>query len=411
MTTGPRFVIIGGGLAAFRAAERLCERGFGGSITIVTAERYKPYNRPPLSKQLLNGKVRPEALRLRALTELNVTWRQNARAIGLDPHRRVVLLPGGEEIPYDGLVIATGMEARHLPGAPMHCDRVWGMRTLDDVTGLQRAMVRAKRVAIVGGGFIGCEAASSIRERACGVTLIDRAPALLNRIVGTALGRALTSVHREAGVDVRLEVGVSDWHELPGRGWRLVLTDSSIVEADAVLVGVGTTPAVDWLGGLGLDLSDGILCGPSCHVVGLVDVVACGDAARWPNDRFSHTPRRVEHWINAVEMARHAVDSLLSGAAAAPPFRPIPRFWSEQHGIRIQAVGVPTLGPDVEFVDGFLERSRRALATFSDNEWLMGAIAINHPTALIDYSERLEQQAPVPRRRLAEAPRAVDRVA
>jgi hypothetical protein len=146
-------------------------------------------------------------------------------------------------------------------------------------------------------------------------------------------------------------------------------------------------------------------------VVGLENVVACGDAARWPNDRFTHTARRVEHWINAVEMARHAVDSLLSGEASSQPFRPVPRFWSEQHGVRIQAVGIPTLGPDVEFVDGFLERSRRALATFSDRGRLMGAIAINHPTALIDYADKLERQAPVPRSLLTDSPRAVDRVA
>jgi hypothetical protein len=139
-------------------------------------------------------------------------------------------------------------------------------------------------------------------------------------------------------------------------------------------------------------------------------VVACGDAARWPNDRFTHTPRRVEHWINAVEMARHAVDSLLAGRAVSLPFRPIPRFWSEQHGIRIQAVGVPTLGPDVELVEGFLERSRRALATFSDRGRLMGVIAINHPTALIDYAHRLERQDPLPYVPLSEPPKAIDRV-
>jgi NADPH-dependent 2,4-dienoyl-CoA reductase/sulfur reductase-like enzyme len=410
MTAGPRIVVIGGGLAGFRAAERLCERGYGGGVTVVTAERHRPYNRPPLSKQLLDGKIRPDRLRLQPLTDLDVTWRLNARAVGLDPARRVVLLPGGEELPYDGLVIATGMEPRHLPGAPMHCERVWGLRTLDDVAGFQRALVRARRTAIVGGGFIGCEAASSIRERACEVTLVDRAPALLNRVVGTALGNALTSVHRSAGVDVRLECGVSSWHQLPDGGWRLLLTDLSTIEADAVLVGVGTTAAVDWLRGLDLDLSDGVLCGATCHVVGLEDVVACGDAARWPNDRFDHTPRRVEHWINAVEMARHAVDSLLSGEATAAPFRPIPRFWSEQHGVRIQAVGIPTLGSDVEFVDGLLGRKRRALATFSDRGRLMGAIAINHPTALIEQAKRLERQPPAERPLLTVAPKASERV-
>lgn len=393
MNRRPNFVVIGGGLAGFRAAERLCELGHGGRITVVGAERHRPYNRPPLSKQILSGSLRASDLHFEPLTDMDVTWRTGTRAVGLDPERRVVRLPGREELPYDGLVIATGMEPRHLPGTPVHSDSVWGLRTLDDAAGLQRALVRARRVAIVGGGFIGCEAASSLRERALDVTVIDMSPTLLHRVLGPALGQAITNIHRSAGVDVRMGVGVTNWEQRRRRGWRLRLSDSSVVDADAVLVSVGTTASVDWLEGLGLDLSDGILCGPTGHVVGLNDVVACGDAARWPNDRFDDVPRRIEHWINAVEQARHSVESLLSGEPLAAPFRPVPRFWSEQHGVRIQAVGIPTLGRDVTIVDGLLESSRRAVARFSTDDRLMGVVAINDPVALIGYAAELEGQA------------------
>ncbi len=140
----PRYVVIGAGLAGFRAAERLCELGHGGRVTVVGAEGHRPYNRPPLSKQVLAGTLRTQDLRLRAMTELDVVWRLGTRAVSLDPDRRIVRLPGREELHYDGLVIATGMETRHLPGTPIHASSVWGLRTLEDVSGLQRALVRAE---------------------------------------------------------------------------------------------------------------------------------------------------------------------------------------------------------------------------------------------------------------------------
>ncbi len=407
LTGGPRYVVIGAGLAGFRAAERLCELGHGGRVTVVGAESHRPYNRPPLSKQVLAGTLQPKDLRLNAMAELDVVWRLGTRAISLDPERRVVRLPGREELPYDGLVIATGMETRHLPGTPIHARSVWGLRTLEDVTGLQQALVRAKRVAIIGGGFIGCEAAASLRVRAIVPTIIDLAPTLLHRILGSTLGQAITNIHRDAGVETRLGVSVAGWEPQRRGGWRLALSDDSTVDADAVLVGIGTTATVDWLEGLGLDLSDGVVCDATCHVVGLDDVVACGDIARWPNDRFGTAPRRVEHWINAVEQARHAVDSLLVGRDRAAPFRPIPRFWSEQHGVRIQAVGVPTLGPEIAIVEGLLDTSRRAIVTFSDNGRLMGAVAINDPVELIEYARILEAQPPIVQPRLAVVGRSV----
>jgi NADPH-dependent 2,4-dienoyl-CoA reductase/sulfur reductase-like enzyme len=374
-TTDPSIVIVGGGLAALRAAERLAERNLTGTVTVLGAERHGPYNRTPLSKQLLTGQWRERDLAFTTFGDLDVTWRTNTRVRGIDPGKRLLKLAGHETIAYDGLIIATGMEARHLPGAPTHRPDIWTLRTLDDLNGFQRALVGAKRVAVIGGGFIGCEVASSLRARSIDVTVIDGTNVLLERIVGPAIGRAITNVHIKAGVDLRLGTCVESW-DTSGPRVGLGLADGTTVEADAVLVCIGTVPGTTWLNGHGLDLSDGILCDPTCHTVGLADTVAAGDVARWPNHRFDIKPRRVEHWINAVEMARHAVDSLLAGPKAAQPFEPVPRFWSEQHGVKIQAVGILPLGPEITIVDGLLEPNR-LVATYTDNGRLMGALSLN----------------------------------
>jgi NADPH-dependent 2,4-dienoyl-CoA reductase/sulfur reductase-like enzyme len=406
MTTA-NIVIVGGGLAGLRAAERLTEHNTGHTITVIGAERNGPYNRTPLSKQLITGTLKERDLALTTFDELDVVWRNNTRVRGIDPKRRILRLAGNETLAYDGLIIATGMEARHLPGSPAHRPDVWNLRTLDDLRGFQNALVGAKRVAVIGGGFIGCEIASSLRARSLEVTLIDAADRLLERIVGPGLGQALTSVHADAGVDLRLGTSVLDW-DLSTDKVGLLLANGEHVAADAVLVSVGTIGGTDWLKGHGLDLSDGVLCGPTCHVTGLIDTVACGDVARWPNARFDTDARRIEHWINAIEMARHAADSLLAGSAAHP-FRPIPRFWSEQHGVKIQAVGVPPLGSDISIVDGLLEADR-VVATYTRNGRLMGAVALNDPTALFEYADAIANQGLVGRP-LTAVPDPADRIA
>ena len=384
-----RIVIIGGGLAGLRAAERLRELGFTGAVTMIGEEPHAPYNRPPLSKQILEHKVHPADLGFQVHVELDVDFRRGVRAARLDPVERLVVLDSGEPVPYDGAVIATGVSARPLPTAPGHDERVVALRTVDDAVTLDAVMRRARRLLIVGGGFIGCEVASTARRRALDVTLVDLSPHLLGRVVGPALGAMVTQIHADAGVDLRLGRSVVQWRT-SARGVTAVLDDGALVVADAVLVAIGTMPRVDWLADLDLDLRDGVLCDETCHVVGLDDVVAAGDVARWPNARFGGEARRVEHWINAIEHGQAAATSLLAGRGAAAPFTPVPRFWSEQHGVRIQAVGVPALADKIALAEGSLE-SRRLVAACLNGERLVGALGVDSPRAMLRYGELVDR--------------------
>jgi NADPH-dependent 2,4-dienoyl-CoA reductase/sulfur reductase-like enzyme len=337
--------------------------------------------------------MRETELGFQTFTRLAVTMRLGRRAVGLDAARQRVHLDSGEEIPYSQLVIATGVKPRLLPGAPACDERVVMLRSLDDFHAFNRLLRGARRVAVVGGGFIGCEVAASLRQRSMNVTLIDVAPALLQRALGQ-LGETLTEVHREAGVDLRLGTSVERW-STGVSGVRLELTDGSAVLADAVLVAVGTVPAVDWLVESGVDTTDGVLCDATCHVVGLDSAVAAGDVARWPNARFGSEARRVEHWINAVEHGQAAADSLLDGPTSARPYTPIPRFWSEQHGVRVQSVGMPAIADRLELVEGQLE-SRTFVAAALRGGRVVGALGFNSPRTMLRFTDIVDTSNPAP---------------
>jgi len=387
-------IIVGGGLAALRAAERLRLRGFSGFITMIGEEGTAPYSRPPLSKRMLTGKMRESELGFQTFTRLAMTMRLGHRAVGLDAARQRVHLDTGEAIPYSQLIIATGVRPRVLPGAPTCDERVVMLRSLDDFHAFNRLLRGARRVVVVGGGFIGCEVASSLRQRSMNVTLIDVAPVLLERVLGRQLGETFTEVHREAGVDLRLGTGVNAWST--GRsGVTLELGDGSTVRADAVLVAVGTVPAVDWLADCGVDTTDGVLCDETCHVVGLDNAVAAGDVARWPNARFGCEARRVEHWINAVEHGQAAADSLLDGPTSARRYTPIPRFWSEQHGLRVQSVGMPGIADRPELVEGQLE-SRTFVVAGLRGSRVVGALGFNSPRSMLGFADIVDASNPVP---------------
>jgi len=392
--------IIGAGLAALRCAERLRERGYHRPIVIFGDEPRGPYNRTPLSKQLLDGGAHTEHLRFQTATDLgDVTWRLGTYVTGLTREHRVALADGTTQA-VGGLVIATGVTPRTIPGAERFPDRVFVLRTLDDCRRLDAALAIAKSIAIIGGGFIGCEVATSAVKRCVPVTMIDVSDTLLSHAIGHELGQIMTDIHREHGVDVRTGHGVATLeHDTKRDTMTITLTNNDVINADIVLIGIGTAPRVEGLAGLGLDLTDGVLCGPTCHVTGLPDVVAAGDVARWPNLAFDDTPRRVEHWINAVEQARHAADALLDGIDTAKSFTPIPRFWSEQHDTKIQSIGMPRLGTTVTITEGSVTK-RQLVATYTNTTGrLVGAVAINAPRALIRYADRVTA---LPNRRTAD---------
>ena len=319
--------------------------------------------------------------------------RSGQRVERLDADRGVVELESGEVVPYDGLIIATGVSARVLPTAPAHDERIVTLRTIADFHAIERQLRTAQSIAVIGGGFVGCEVAASARSLGRRVTIIDLAPVLLNRVLGPQLGAVLTDVHRDGGVELRLGVGIDQW-TTSSAGITLELGDGSSVCADLVLVAIGTAPRVDWLVDSGLDISDGVLCEPTSHVVGLDNVVAAGDVARWPNLRFGPEARRVEHWINAVEHGRAAADSLIDGRANARPFAPLPRFWSEQFGVRMQSVGMPAIADRMELVRG-TPGSRTFVVACMRGAHIVGALGFDSPRAMLELATIVDAANPV----------------
>jgi NADPH-dependent 2,4-dienoyl-CoA reductase/sulfur reductase-like enzyme len=385
-----RVVVVGAGLAGLRAAERLRELGFAGELVILGAERRRPYHRPALSKQLLTGELRPRDLTLRSYVPLDAYWRRGAHVLKLDPRRHVVELAGDEEIRYDGLVIATGVQARHLPGAPRHDPRVHVLRTMNDAIAIQRSIASGNgKVVVIGGGFTACEVASTARELGCDVTLISRSKVLMGKVVGDRMGADILALHRANDVKVELGANVTNWLCQPW-GVSMHLDNGKVVVATTVVLAVGSTPAVQWLRGSGLTLEDGVLCRPTCHVVGAEDIVAAGDVARWPNLRFEAAPRRVEHWMNAVDMGRAAAENLLTGSAGARPFTPLPRFWSEQHGMHLQAAGMPALCQDT--VPLALRKDGRGITGYVRNGRLIGIIGQDDPRGMLRWTTELKRE-------------------
>ncbi|MFJ5612712.1 FAD-dependent oxidoreductase [Streptomyces sp. NPDC093221] len=398
-----RIVVAGAGLAGLSAATRLRERGFDGELVMVGEEPHRPYSRPPLSKQYLSGRLAEQQLPFRADAALDAHWLLDTRMTGLDLAKSAIELRGGEYLPFDGLVVATGVDAKRLPEAPVFSDRVRTVRTIEDAAAIRRAMhaARARRVVILGGGFIGCELACTARENGMDVTLVVHSAPLLRRVLGARVGAVVGSLQRRAGVDVRLGTKITDWQD-HGDGLRLRLDDGAVLDCDFVVLGLGGQPRTEWLRGSGLEISDGVLCGPTCHAVDqwgrtTPHVVAAGDVARWPNPRFDTEPRRVEHLIHAVEMGQHAADSLLRGPGRAARFTPVPRFWSEQHGIRIQAVGIPALGTDTEVMAGSM-RSDRFLVRYSRQTaygpQIVAAVAFDMPLELLRYRDQIGRTLP-----------------
>jgi NADPH-dependent 2,4-dienoyl-CoA reductase/sulfur reductase-like enzyme len=377
-------LVVGASLAGLRAVETLRGGGFEGRLTLLGAEPHLPYDRPPLSKELLAGEWEHDrtVLRRQPYDELALEIRLGTPATVLDLSAREVEVAGGERIAFDGLVIATGATPRVLPGLPQ-LDGVGTLRTLDDSLALRDRLDAGARVVVIGAGFIGSEVAATCRTRGLAVTVLEALPQPMVRGLGARIGGRLAELHREEGVDLRLGV-TFEAVEGDGRVERVRLADGATIDADVLLVAVGVRPETRWLEGSGLVLDDGVVCDETLHAA--PGVVAAGDVCRWPNPRFGGTPMRLEHWTNATEQGVHAAESLLRAGAGAPrePFAPVPFVWSDQYDVKIQCVG--RFGPedDLEVVHGEL-RDRQFVALFGRGDRLVGALAFSRPRQLMQY--------------------------
>lgn len=385
-------VVAGASLAGLRAVEGARKAGFDGAITLIGAERHLPYDRPPLSKAYLEtgpGRT-PETPTFRTEEvlsgELGAELLLGERATGLDTHAKVVHL-GDREIGYDALVIATGADARTLPGAD-RLDGVHTLRTLDDAIAVRAALDDGARTVVIGGGFIGSEVASGAIKRRVDVTVIEALPTPLARAVGDAMGATCASLHRRNGADLRCGAGVAAI-EGDGSVERVVLDDGTTLPADLVVVGIGAAPATGWLVGSGLRLDDGVVCDETL-CTGAAGVYAAGDVARWHNPTFG-TLMRLEHWTSAAEQGARAAANAIA-PEHAKPYSTVPYFWSDWYDSRIQFVGIAD-ADEVRVVDGDLDADGRVVALYRSGDRIVGALTINGQALIMKFRGLIAKQA------------------
>jgi len=383
-----RLVVVGASLAGLRAVEAARKAGFAGTITLIGAESHLPYDRPPLSKAFLapetgGGEGDMPFFRTEDVfrDELDVELVLGDAATGLDTDRRVVWV-GDREVPYDALVIATGATARHLPGTE-ELSGVHALRTLDDALAIRSALDAGARTVVIGAGFIGSEIASSAQKHGVQVTVVEALPTPLVRATGTRMGAAIASLHARNNTTLLCGTGVRAV-EGEGKVERVVLEDGTVLPADLVIVGVGVTPAVEWLAGSGLTLDNGVRCDETLWT-GVPGVYAAGDVASWQNPTMRER-QRMENWTAAAEQgaaaARNAIDP-----ENAKPYGTVPYFWSDWYDVRIQFVGSPD-ADEVRVVDGNPEDSdgaARWVALYRRDDRLIGVLAVQGQSEIMKY--------------------------
>jgi NADPH-dependent 2,4-dienoyl-CoA reductase/sulfur reductase-like enzyme len=393
-------VVVGGSLAGVRAVQALRREGHEGRIVLVGAEQHwPPVDRPPLSKQVLTGQWEPEKAQLRVGDPFGAELQLGRRATGLDldGDRAVVALDDGSSVEADRIVVATGSIPRPMPGVDESLAGIHLLRTVEDCLALREAFARARRVAVIGSGFIGSEVASSARSLGVDVTVIEALELPLVRVLGETMGRFTADLHRAHGVDLRLGVGVAAIEGSDGRVERVVLADGQVVEADVVVVGIGVRPATDWLVETPqLTIENGLVCDEACVALGSDGrVVAAGDVARWHHRRLGRTVR-VEHWTNANDQALHAARALVHGGDVAGPFEPVAYFWSDQHGTKLQFLGDALPDDQVAVIEGSVADGK-FVAAYGRDGVVVGVLCVNWPARTAAWRERIAAaDAPFP---------------
>lgn len=374
--------MVGASLAGLRCAEALRREGFTGALTIVGAEVHLPYDRPPLSKEFLSGEFEEDRLALRTepYEDLEAELLLGQRAQSLSLKARSITLASGEELDFDGLVIATGAAPRTLPIAD-GISGVMTLRTLDDAVRLKGALAERKRICVIGAGFIGSEVAATARGLGLNVTVLEAGDQPMLRGVGPIIGETLAGLHRSNGVDLRTGVKIESLEQI-GESVRVNIAEQASLECDLVLLAVGAAPVTQWLEGSGLALDDGVVC--DATLLAAPGVVCAGDVARWPNPLFDGESMRVEHWTNAVEQGVHAARRLLSDDESAPAFSTVPFVWSEQYGIKIQAAGRFSGEDRMEVVHGGTDDAR-LVAIFERRGRISGVIGFSEPRRVMQY--------------------------
>jgi NADPH-dependent 2,4-dienoyl-CoA reductase/sulfur reductase-like enzyme len=405
-------LIVGCGRAGVAAAEELTRMGYRGEITLLGDEPSAPYDRPAVSKRLLDGRARPTDVRMPVdgETEARVRWALGRRAVHLDPVTRTVGTDTGEAFEFDGLIIASGARAAPPKTWPIGQPGIHTLYTVDDAWGLRQDLRNAGKIAVVGAGLTGCEAACTMRNLARDAVLVDSKPMVLSRAVGELVGTMITEDVEHDGVQLRLGRRVADITPR-GNKWRVSLNDGEAIDVDLVIASAGEKTETAWLENAGLDISDGVLCDEYLRVLDLEGrpiegVVAAGTVARWPNLRYSAKPQRIGQWIAALEHGRACAHSLL-GDLPELPVTVLPRYWSEQFGLRIQVAGVTPPDADISVTElrpGRHDVARSGvLVSYYQEGRVVGLVGVNAMApfnsltrALLVNPQLVEQAVPEP---------------
>jgi 3-phenylpropionate/trans-cinnamate dioxygenase ferredoxin reductase subunit len=373
-------VVVGAGLGGLRTVESLRAEGFSGRVSLVGDEPHQPYDRPPLSKQILAGQW-PEqraVLHRGELADLDISLHLGTSAVSVDG--AAVELSDGTRIHYDSLVVATGVRPRRLPGQPDHPE-LHVLRTLDDCRGLRDSISRARSLLVVGAGFIGAEVAATARAADLDVTMLEALPVPFARVLGEQMGQLCAQLQTDNGVTLRCGVRLENFPDSDG-GIAARLADGSIVRADCGVVGVGTVVDGRWLAGLKVSTEGGLPCDATGLVEGTDNVYAVGDIAAWRRPTVGNRPR-IEHWTSATEQAA-VVAQRIAGVEITRQADTVPYFWSDQYGLTLQLVGHCDLATSVEVLHDPGVIKGTVAGYFADGA-LVAALAFHAPRLLNRY--------------------------
>jgi NADPH-dependent 2,4-dienoyl-CoA reductase/sulfur reductase-like enzyme len=384
MTVPESVLIVGASASGLCTAEALRRSGYSGRITLIGNEIHLPYDRPPLSKQILRGAWEPAQVTLRprdVLSKLDAELVLADAAVGLDVANRAVRTASGRRFEADVVVIATGVRARQFPGQEA-LEGVHVLRSLDDALALRGELMTAARVVVVGEGVLGSEIAATARTLGLDVTLVGPLIAPMAAQIGPLASGILAQVHKEQGVRLQLGTGVAGLIENGRRATGVRLASGDALNADAVVVSIGAIPATDWLEGSGLRIENGVVCDSRCRAA--EGIYAVGDVARWHHEKLGRL-LRLENRTNANEQAE-AVASAILGKGS--PYTPVPYFWTDQFDVKIQVFGSIAADAEAEVVEGDVA-ARRFVVRYMEDGVVTGILGWNMPKQVRQYRQEV----------------------
>lgn len=410
MSVGARILILGAGHAGGSVAAMLRQFGHAGEIFIVGDELTAPYQRPPLSKAYLKGGADAESLKLKAdefYRQHSITLRLGARAEAIDTGRKQVLVDGGESLAYDILILATGSRARKLtvPGAE-HLKGLHELRSISDAEGLKGVLEHGKRLAIIGGGYVGLEVAASARACGADVVVVERESRVLARVACEPLSSFFQHYHQARGVEIVTGAQIEALSEgEDGYVSGVMLQGGRRIDCDAALVGVGAVACDELARAAGLKCENGVVVNLACRT-SEPDIYAIGDMTYRPMPLYGDRMFRLESVPNALEQARQVACAI---AGRPAPAAEVPWFWSDQYDVKLQIAGVPFDSEDL-VIRGSVEKAKFAVFHLKGDR-LLAVEAVNSPQEFLAGRQLIGAARPVSRHRLADVGSSMKEVA